>query len=228
MRKLSESVWGDIRRRAEGTSVREEDELEDLYKKLCNTFIQPEEDPIEMYTDVIAVPLFKYDYCYCNLEIRGSVKTRTTRMSMKYWEMYYYDFIQLLKKMYDIEVEENDNAKNWVYVNIKPKYGEKMDNDYIIELIDTLIENVKIGPKKRKDYALVKITSRKNDVNESVWGDIRRRAEGQSVREEDNIEKLDRDGLYDLIYSIYKPVNMHPLPLKSQTSEENTYFSIPI
>lgn len=65
-------------------------------------------------------------------------------------------------------------------------------------------------------------------LSESIWGDIRRKSLGQEERKEDDINYLDRNGLYEHIFDLYKPVSVHPLPLKSQTSQADTYFSIPI
>ena len=65
-------------------------------------------------------------------------------------------------------------------------------------------------------------------INESIWSDIQDRSAGDTVRKEDDINHLDRDGLFDYIYDVYKQIAMHPLPLKSYTSPTHTYFSIPI
>ena len=60
-------------------------------------------------------------------------------------------------------------------------------------------------------------------ITESIWSDMQDRSAGETVRKEDDINLLDRDGLYDYIYALYKQIEPFPLPLKSQT-----YFSIPI
>ena len=65
-------------------------------------------------------------------------------------------------------------------------------------------------------------------INESIWSDIQDRSSGDTVRKEDDINLLDRDGLLDYIYDVYKQIALHPLPLKSYTSPTCTYFSIPI
>ena len=65
-------------------------------------------------------------------------------------------------------------------------------------------------------------------INESVWADIHKRSNGQTVRKEDDINSLDRDGLYDYIFSIYDTINQYPLPSKGQTVPDDTFFSIPI
>ena len=65
-------------------------------------------------------------------------------------------------------------------------------------------------------------------LSESVWGNIRKKSLGQEVRKEDDIEHLDRDGLYDYIFSIYELVNEYPKALKSETTPENKYISLPL
>ena len=65
-------------------------------------------------------------------------------------------------------------------------------------------------------------------INESIWSDMQDRSAGEIVRKEDDINLLDEDGLYNHIFDLYKPINLHPLPLKSQISQTYSYFSIPI
>ena len=69
---------------------------------------------------------------------------------------------------------------------------------------------------------------KKKPINESIWSDMQDRSTGDVVRKEDDINDLDRDGLYDYIFDLYKQIHLHPLPLKSQTSLTYTYISIPI
>ena len=65
-------------------------------------------------------------------------------------------------------------------------------------------------------------------ITESIWSDMQDRSAGITQRKEDDINHLDRDGLFDYIYDLYKQIAIHPLPLKSQTSPTHIYFSIPI
>ena len=44
-------------------------------------------------------------------------------------------------------------------------------------------------------------------VNESTWGDMVRRAEGEEIRKEDDPNNLDSEGLKDYIIKYYKPLN---------------------
>jgi hypothetical protein len=65
-------------------------------------------------------------------------------------------------------------------------------------------------------------------IAESVWGGMLDRSVGDSVRKEDDINNLDRDGLYNLIFDLYEQVDDHFTPLKGQVSQSRTYFQIPI
>ena len=54
-------------------------------------------------------------------------------------------------------------------------------------------------------------------IIESIWSDMQDRSAGDTIRKEDDVNLLDRDGLFDYIYDLYKQIAMYPLPLKSQT-----------
>lgn len=64
-------------------------------------------------------------------------------------------------------------------------------------------------------------------LSESIWSDIQDRSSGEIERKEDDINKMNCDELYDLIYELYEPINPFPVPLKSDTGTYK-YFSIPI
>ena len=65
---------------------------------------------------------------------------------------------------------------------------------------------------------------------ESIWSDMQDRGNGDSIKAEDDIEHLDRDGLQELIVDKYelKPNYNSALILSSQTSPENKYISLPV
>ena len=46
-------------------------------------------------------------------------------------------------------------------------------------------------------------------LSESIWTNINKRSEGNLKRKEDDINNLDRDGLYYYLTSIYKPTNVY-------------------
>ena len=44
----------------------------------------------------------------------------------------------------------------------------------------------------------------KTYIGESVWTDMQKRSSGEDIRQEDDIDLLDIDGLYDYIDTHYK------------------------
>ena len=56
-----------------------------------------------------------------------------------------------------------------------------------------------------------------SSITESVWNDIRRRGMGVDVKKEDDINLLDRDGLYDYLTSHYKNTNSFEPIYNSET-----------
>ena len=67
-------------------------------------------------------------------------------------------------------------------------------------------------------------------LNESIWGGILDRGRGDSERKEDDVNLLNRDGLYDYIFSKYEiSVRVPSSPYKSDTNPNgHEYFRIPI
>ncbi len=69
------------------------------------------------------------------------------------------------------------------------------------------------------------------DMYESIWSDIQDRSTGETIRKEDDINRMKCDELYDYIHELYEQINPFPVPLKSGegTSDKKIqYFSIPI
>ncbi len=56
-----------------------------------------------------------------------------------------------------------------------------------------------------------------SNITESVWNDIRRRGIGTDVKKEDDVNLLDRDGLYDYLTSHYKNTNSFEPIYNSET-----------
>ena len=66
-------------------------------------------------------------------------------------------------------------------------------------------------------------------LSESIWSDIQDRSSGQQIRKEDDIEHLDRDGMFEYIYDIYEQdPNIQAKALTSGPSDCDQYFSLPM
>ena len=58
-----------------------------------------------------------------------------------------------------------------------------------------------------------------SEITESIWSDMQDRSSGETVRKEDDIELLDRDGFYDYLVEHYEylyPERYNILNIKSQ------------
>lgn len=56
-----------------------------------------------------------------------------------------------------------------------------------------------------------------SNITESVWTDMQKRSSGDEIRKEDDINLLDRDGLYDYLTSHYKNTNSFEPIYNSET-----------
>jgi len=70
-----------------------------------------------------------------------------------------------------------------------------------------------------------------SEISESTWGGILNRGRGDSERKEDDVNLLDRNGLYEYIFSKYETLELKVAspPYKSDTDPNgHEYFTIPI
>lgn len=202
MRKLSESVWGDIRKRAEGQTVRQEDDIDKMtwgdfynyWKSMYNIISKKGWKTLE-YThggmgdrDTIITPIefvrdSGFTYTYGVKMVYNFRKDEIVKIQVDYFELFvqdYPNFLDVLGSEYTMD--ENDTI-------IKVVSGEYKFHHYI-DIVDKLLGMVK------KPYV--------EKVNESVWGDIRKRAEGMSERQEDNVNNLDGQGLLNYLEKHYQ------------------------
>ena len=68
------------------------------------------------------------------------------------------------------------------------------------------------------------IKSFKKFIEESIWSDIQDRSMGKTVRKEDDINLLDKDGLYEYLISHYKP--LENIDIKSCISCGKSHISL--
>ena len=68
-----------------------------------------------------------------------------------------------------------------------------------------------------------------SEITESIWSDIQDRSSGDTVRKEDDINLLDRDGFYNYIMEHYKTTTEDVTgPYAIINSENADYINIPI
>ena len=68
-----------------------------------------------------------------------------------------------------------------------------------------------------------------SEITESIWSDIQDRSSGDTVRKEDDVNLLDRDGFYNYIMEHYKTTTEDVTgPYAIINSENADYINIPI
>ena len=230
MKKLSEiteSIWSDMQDRSAGDVVRKEDDINlldetGLVNYMKKVYMPPSpNDDLQIIgggvnSGTIIASLFKTNEGHYNIIYQ---KMSESNPEITFPVCPDSGIEDLLKEHYTvISIPRYDNK---IYY-IKPKDGSKITNKFFLEIIDFILDAIK------DDDNIYQVIFKKKHINESIWSDMQDRSVGDVVRKEDDINLLDRDGLFDYIYDLYKQIAIHPLPLKSQTSPTHIYFSIPI
>lgn len=222
MKKLSkiiESIWSDMQDRSTGKIVRKEDDVnlmsgEDFCDYLNDNYISKDGHKIIYREDTknIFMSILK-KFTSVSFSITYNYKSNIITMNDEI-ESLFPELCKMIKEKFKVDKEYvNTNYTKFI---ISPSDGSECTNRFFVEVINFIIEN------GDENVLLMK----KKHINESIWSDMQDRSAGITQRKEDDINLLDRDGLYDYIYALYKQIAIHPLPLKSQTSYK--YFSIPI
>ena len=68
----------------------------------------------------------------------------------------------------------------------------------------------------------------KTYIKESAWGEMRHRSAGKQIRKEDDIDSLDRDGMYDYLISYYKVLPSPWTVYEIKNSPEYGRITVPI
>ena len=219
--KITESIWSDMQDRSAGETVRKEDDInlmsgEDFCDYLNDNYISKDghkiiysEDSKSIYMSILK------KYAGFSYSITYNYENNTINMNDEV-ESLCPELCKKIKENFKVDKE---------YVNIgytkfiiSPLDGSECTNRFFVEVINFIIEN---GDENM-------LLMKKKHINESIWSDMQDRSAGITQRKEDDINLVDRDGLFDCIYDLYKQIAIHPLPLKSQTSPTHIYFSIPI
>ena len=220
--KITESIWSDIQDRSMGKTVRKEDDVnlmsgKDFCDYLNDNYIGKDGHKI-IYDDIskrISISILKY-FTNVFYNIAYNYNSNTITMNDEV-ESIYPELCKMIKKNFKVVKKIVSNPTYTQFI-IFPPDGSECTNRFFVDVINFIIDNAD------ENILLLK----KKHINESIWSDMQDRSAGDTIRKEDDINHLDRDGLYDYIYDLYKPINLHPLPLKSQILPTHTYFSIPI
>ena len=217
--KITESIWSDMQDRSAGITQRKEDDVnlmsgEDFCDYLNDNYISKDGHKIIYREDTknIFMSILK-KFTAVSFSLTYNYKSNTITMNDEV-ESLCPELCKKIKENFKVDKE---------YVNIgytkfiiSPSDGSECTNRFFVDVINFIIDNAD------ENVLLLK----KKHINESIWSDMQDRSAGITQRKEDDINLLDRDGLYDYIYALYKQIEPFPLPLKPQTSYK--YFSIPI
>ena len=203
-KKTNESIWNDIRRRGNGTDVKKEDDVDLLEPQAFVEYLRETYKNVNTdfhifkdLNDKITVPIFETDL---GTKVTWFLEYDCDKNEVFVWKQFLIkddELFNKLKNNYKTEIIKKDFTE---YVLIEPKIG-KSSNKFFIEIIDYILENAYIFFKR--------ILVKNNKLSESIWNDIRRRGNGTDVKEEDNINNLDCEGLTDYLKKHYKPLNAY-------------------
>ena len=225
MRKLSESVWGSIRKKSMGQEDRAEDGLEKFCEKLQSMYETPNsKGRITIQDDKICVYIFKNklnmyttlwienvekDRDYVTLAGTNPAKYRFSPSTMPL-KVHTLGIYAVIKNNFKVEETESDGLEHWLHLKISHKDGSIFTNNDCINLIDLILNSIEDG---KGIFPLIS-----KNVNESVCGDLRKKSLGQEERLEDNI-----DTLFDLIEKTHTTQS-----LQSPLEKDNNSIYVPL
>lgn len=155
MRKLSESVWGDLRKKSLGQEERIQDDItkiKDFYEYLKSIYSTPHDYPFDMFSsddtgpdNVIEVPILEdIDGSRFSIYIiynNGSIECVEIGQQFK---QRYPEAIENFGDEYDFDFTEGGESFRLTPVNGKPT------PQFCMEIIDRIIDNLKFASIKRK------------------------------------------------------------------------------
>ena len=200
---VNESIWSDMQERGTGDIVKIEDDIdhkdiEEFYEYLGDKYYFPRNYYFKFYEEVrmIDIPLCQQDAKIHNLMYKPA---KHQLFVLKY-------FISYLKSK-NIYEQFNDKYRleEWhmsydINVFIEPKDGGEVTNSFCVEVLEFIIDLMNGNVKQDMIMVLRK-------ENESIWSDMQERGTGDLVKKEDDINHLDRNGLYDYLKSHYTLIN---------------------
>ena len=151
MKKLSESVWEDIRKKSLGKEERTEDDVNLLSKNEFYDYINKKyefkDKEIIVLSSFMGIPLFCYGSNIIHLFI--SYYDSNDRIYDVYSRLTYdsplkNNISSMLKQKYSVKISKEHSASKFdsrVFscIHIKPKNGD-INNEFVIDVIDTYID----------------------------------------------------------------------------------------
>jgi len=203
---INESAWGDMMRRGSGEEIRTEDDVNLLDVDELTAYLRKNymiDDPLTITRLIgnggsIYVSLYEdtdgYNYILMYEHIDNGDRHMYLSSGVKDVSE---DIFNEMKNKYKVTVLNDYDPDGHPLGNImvEPNDGRDITNKFFIEFLDFIIERIE-KPLTQKIY--------KKSMNESAWGDMMRRGSGEEIRKEDDINLLDKKGLYEYILSHYE------------------------
>ena len=202
MRKLSESVWGDIRKKSLGQEDRIEDNIDlmtiDEFSNYVDKHYVGTTNHIKMKSGRAGQEEQFFDILVLIKTVHfksGGTSTAFIRLQYFFNKVHNEIYVCITNKsvvketptgkgtlvgtlLYD-KLEERYKINDEPGVSdlmIAPSDGTKCTNRFFLDVLDFLIEN--------EDQLFKAVAKKNDDMNESVWGDIRKKSLGQEERQE--------------------------------------------
>lgn len=200
---LEESIWRDIRKKSLGQETRIENDvnnmdMEQFFEYIMNHYeTTTNEENIGHGRFYIRIPLFfSYGAKKMPRKILWDIRNKTIEIREPIFARWPESLKKLIYDNYVVTSTLNLNKDKMCYVTRKD--GET-NNDFLLEVIDNLLQNIEHPILKKK-------------MNESVWGDIRKKSLGKEERIEDivNTNHLNSHEMIEYLEDRYECTKEEP------------------
>ena len=197
---LNESVWGDIRKKSIGQERRIENDVDNMEPADFYEYIDSRYKGLTKETKISAwgpnlnfsLLVLQYETKFPNSSTKSFIHVQQMESNKKGRIVRITDTIDKtslfnkLKKNFTVE-------RGWGSYEIYP-FEAMSTNRLFLNVVDFLLENA--------GFSFTKCI--KEAVNESVWGEIRKKSLGQEERIEDDVELMDFNGFGEYLRERYK------------------------
>ena len=215
---LMESVWGDIRKKSLGQEDRVEDDVNSMTHKGFVEYLKSNYEGIENRLigwevatygeNQLAVPIYGYP-TISRVRNQCAFLFFDTKDNIVYVDKCIVNYAPKLKKKLDEEYdlwEDEPDYENYIIINPK-NTSKNPDHRYYLNLLNFILDNL--------DEDTLHVLTKK--MNESVWGDIRKKSLGQEDRIQDDVNNLDINGLCEYIKDNYEFITNESWPVYAGT-----------
>ena len=195
MRKTNENLWADLQDRSSGEVIRKEDDVKLMDSRSFYDYLQ------KNYKDkVYDISQENFDtvhhiYVDVTKEIFVHIVYRTPKGGLQNIERILIGAPQTIQseKIVSSLYRQFDVApprKSLYTREIAKKDDSELTNQTFLDIVDILLKKIKSNQKK--------------PIKENLWADLQDRSSGEVVRKEDDVNLLDREGLYEYIKKKYE------------------------